>query len=128
MQWQEWILFMLCGVEEISYETNILLKRILTLMSEFKKILCALFGPQYHQCLLNALFYHPYITSELIEKAIHDSCINTTTYLETIVGAGLLNTATNGQSNYYVNLRLVDIIKNLQDELSENKNNVENSL
>ena len=128
MQWQEWVLFMLRGVEEISYETNILLKRILILMSEFEKELCALFWPQYHQCLLDALFYHPYITFELIKNAIHVSCINPTTYLDTIVGAGLLNTATNGHSNYYVNSRLVDTIKNLQNKPSEKKNNEENSL
>ncbi len=114
-QWQEWILFMLRGIEETSRDTIVLIRRILNLMTEYEDELSKLFGKQYHQELLNNLFYHPYTKIEFVQKALNNVTRKTASgYLETIVDAGLFEKVKIGRSNYYINTKLVSILQNPQ--------------
>ena len=114
-QWQDWILFILRGIEETSRDTIVLIRRILDLMTEYDVKLSNLFGKQYHQELLNNLFYHPYTKIEFMQKALNNVTRKTATwYLETIDDAGLFEKLKIGRSNYYINTKLVSILQEPQ--------------
>ncbi len=56
--WEDWILFMLKGIEETASETIVLVKAIKVLMQDYKMQMRALLGRQYSHELLNNLFSH----------------------------------------------------------------------
>lgn len=89
-QWEEWILFMLKGVEQTAGETIRLVKNISSLMQQYKQRLRPLFGKQYKHELLNNLFFHPYTKIEFVERDMMVQRKTATKYLDTMVEEGLL--------------------------------------
>lgn len=111
-EWEKWILFMLRGVEETAEETIRLIKGISQLMAEYKKILRPLFGRQYKHELLNNLFFHPYTKIEFIQQDMQVQRKTATKYLDMIVETGLLEKVKIKHTNYYMNVRLIDLFMN----------------
>lgn len=122
-EWEKWILFMLRGVEETAEETIRLIKGIFQLMAEYKKILRPLFGRQYKHELLNNLFFHPYTKIEFIQQDMQVQRKTATKYLDMIVETGLLEKVKIKHTNYYMNVRLIDLFMN--HELPMANHNVE---
>lgn len=122
-EWEKWILFMLRGVEETAEETIRLIKGISQLMAEYKKILRPLFGRQYKHELLNNLFFHPYTKIEFIQQDMQVQRKTATKYLDMIVETGLLEKVKIKHTNYYMNVRLIDLFMN--HELPMTNHNVE---
>lgn len=58
-EWEDWIVFMLKGIEETATDTIELVKGISLLMAEYKTILRPLFDKAYKHELINNLFFHP---------------------------------------------------------------------
>lgn len=117
-EWEEWILFILKGVEETSIETTALIKAISKMMADYKAVLKPLFGTTYKHELLNNLFFHPYTK---IEFVCHDMGVLRKTgakYLDMIVGAGLLNKIKIGRENYYINVRLFELFLNHSESVN----------
>ena len=112
-EWTEWILFVLKGVERTATETISLVKGISRLMAEYKNILRPLFGKQYKHELLNNLFFHPYTKIEFVERDMMVQRKTASKYLDMIVGTGLLQKVKMGTSNYYVNLKLMELLANV---------------
>ncbi len=110
--WQDWVLFLLKGIEETAQDTITLVKQIQTLMVEYKQVLKPLFGKQYRHELLNHLFCHPYTKIEYTEKALQLQRVTATKYLNKLVDAGLLEKVKKWRSNYYINTRLVEVLMN----------------
>ncbi len=108
-EWENWILFMLKGVEETAIQTIELIKQISKLMAEYKGILKPIFGKQYKHELINNLFYHPYTKIEFLQKDMMVQRKTATKYLDMIVEAGLLDKVKMGRSNYYINAKLMDL-------------------
>lgn len=108
-QWEEWILFILKGIEETSIDTMRLVKSISSLMAKYKTILKPLFGQQYKHELINNLFFHPYTKIEFMEKDMMVQRKTAAKYLDKIVGAGLLEKVKLGRSNYYINKELMSL-------------------
>ncbi len=109
VQWQEWVLFILKGIEETSKNTIILVNGIRTLMSEYKQNLKSLFKNQYNHEMLNTIFSHPYTKVEFLQNSMQISRITATKYLKVMVNANLLEKVKNGRTNYYINTRLCDL-------------------
>ncbi len=107
--WENWILFMLKGIEETAKDTIRLINNISLLMNKFKNILRPAFGQQYKHELLNNLFFHPYTKIEFMEKDMLVQRKTATKYLEKIVSLGLLSKIKMGRSNYYINDELVNL-------------------
>lgn len=124
-EWEQWILFMLKGVEETAIETIRLVKGISFLMGEYKNRLRPLFKRLYKHELLNNLFYHPYTKIEFIEKDMMVQRKTATKYLDMIVNEGLLEKIKIGRTNYYINYRLIDLFMNHQDNESQNVDVIE---
>lgn len=114
-QWEEWILFMLKGVEQTAQDTIDLVKSISILMDKFKRALRPVFGPKYNHELLNGMFYHPYTKIEYVEKNLQVSRQTASRYLRKIVALGLLQKQKKGKENYYVNVQLVDLFMTYND-------------
>ena len=108
--WEEWIVFMLKGVEETAIETIRLVKSISALMAKYKSILKPLFGKQYKHELINHLFFHPYTKIEFMERDMAVQRKTAAKYLDTIVQeTGLLQKQKLGRSNYYINTELIEL-------------------
>ena len=114
-EWEEWILFILKGVEGTAEETIHLIKGISKLMMEYKNVLRPLFGRQYKHELLNNLFFHPYTKIEFIEKDMMVQRKTATKYLDMIVKEGLLQKIKIGRFNYYMNTKLIELFMNQQE-------------
>lgn len=111
-EWEQWILYILRGVEQTSQETIALVQGIASLMADYKQRLKPLFGTKYRHEILNNLFFHPYTKIEFMQKELQSSRMTATKYLDTIVDAGLLEKRKMGRENYYVNMRLMALFVN----------------
>lgn len=114
-QWEEWILFMLKGVEVTSIETTSIIKAMSVMMADYKIVLKPLFGATYKHELLNNLFFHPYTKIDFICSDMNVQRKTGAKYLEMIVGAGLLKKIKKGRENFYINERLFNLFINHSD-------------
>ena len=108
-EWEEWIIFMLKGVELTAKDTISLVKNIGIMMAEYKAIIRPDFGSKYNHELLNGLFYHPYTKIDHIVTNMQVSRQTASKYLERIVTLGLLKKEKMGKENYYINTRLLNL-------------------
>jgi len=107
--WENWLLFMLDAVEQISKETIGLIGKIRKLIFEYKNILRNNYK-FYSQDLLNNLFKHPYTKIEFIERDLGVSRITAAKYLNELAKDGLLRKEKLGTGNYYINERLMNLL------------------
>ena len=111
-QWEDWIVFILKGIEETAIDTISMVKGISSLMTEYKLILKPIFGSTYKHELLNNLFFHPYTKIEFICNDMSVQRKTGAKYLDKIVSTGLLEKIKIGRENFYVNKRLFDLFLN----------------
>jgi Fic family protein len=105
--WEPWLLYMLCGLEETAIETLRLVEGIRTLMAETKRRLREDHPKLYSQDLLNNLFRHPYTRIEFVQQELNVSRPTATKYLDELAERGLLLKHRAGRNNYYINQPLV---------------------
>lgn len=110
--WKRWILFLLRGIEITAKHTISIVGGIRDLMARYKDVLRPAFGKVYRHELINHLFMQPYTKIEHMMRAMNVSRITATKYLERIVGLGLLEKVKLGKSNYYVNIKLAELLVN----------------
>lgn len=109
--WEEWLLFMITGIEKTSRETIDLINDIKKLMQEFKHKLRDNYK-FYSQDLLNNLFKHPYTKIEFVVNDLNVSRITAANYLNKLADDGLLRKSKIGTGNYYINESLFKILTN----------------
>jgi Fic family protein len=107
--WEEWLLFMINGIQVTSRETIELIAQIKALMQEYKIKLRDNYK-FYSQDLLNNLFKHPYTKIEYVVNDLKVSRINAAKYLNKLADDGLMKKARIGTGNYYVNDPLYKIL------------------
>lgn len=108
--WEDWVMFMLKGIDETATETIVLVKQIKILMQDYKVRMRELLGRQYSHELLNNLFNHPYTKIEFIVQDLNVSRLTATKYLNKLVDAGLLDKVKMKNSNYYLNPSLTKLL------------------
>ncbi len=108
-KWEDWILFMIKGVEETSRETIDLIASIKELMHDFKHKLRNNYK-FYSQELLNNLFKHPYTKIEFIVNDLGVSRLTAASYLNKLDEGKMLKKEKIGTSNYYINQELFDLL------------------
>lgn len=109
--WEEWLLYIIKGVEITSKETTELIKEIKRLMLEIKYKLRDNYK-FYSQDLLNNLFKHPYTKIEFLVNDLNISRITAANYLNELSNDGVLKKEKLGNSNYYINIALYELLKN----------------
>lgn len=106
-QWEEWLLYILKGVEETSVETLRLIEGIRFLMANTKQTLRNDYPRIYSQDLLNNLFRHPYTRIDFVQSELKISRPTATKYLDELATGGLLFKHKVGRNVYYINQPLV---------------------
>lgn len=107
--WEDWLLFMIKGIELTSRETIDLILQIRELMMQYKNILRGKYK-FYSQDLLNNLFKHPYTKIEFIQRDLNVSRITAANYLNQLANDKLLTKKKLGTGNYYINDLLFELL------------------
>ena len=109
--WEDWVLFMIKGVEETARETIELIINIKGLMLDYKHRLRDNYK-FYSQDLLNNLFKHPYTKIEFVVNDIGVSRLTAANYLNKLADDKMLRKDKLGTGNYYINEELFDLLTN----------------
>lgn len=108
--WEEWIVWMLKGVEQTSRETIVVVHKIHELMNAYKVKIrdnCSF----YSHDLINILFKHPYTKIENISKELKVHRNTASSYLKKLCELGVLVKNKRGKQNYYINVQLLKILE-----------------
>lgn len=109
--WEEWIVWMLKGVEITSKETVRVVNKIKILMDDYKYEIRNNFNFYSHD-LINILFKHPYTKIDFIERELGIHRNTASSYLNKLHNRGLLEKIKIGKTNYFINVRLLNVLKN----------------
>jgi Fic family protein len=107
--WENWISYMIRGVENTAKETIQLIEDLKVLMADMKNKLRDNYK-FYSQELLNNLFAHPYTKIEFIVRDLGVSRITAANYLNQLAADGVLRKERLGTGNYYVNEKLFALL------------------
>jgi Fic family protein len=111
--WEEWVLFILDGVEETSRQTIVLIEEINRLMLAAKQKMRAELPKIYSQDLLNNLFRHPYTKIEFVVEELQVTRKTAAKYLDELVDIGLLQKHRITKDNFYLNVGLYELLLNV---------------
>jgi len=115
-EWEEWILFILTGVEITAGRTTELIIAIRELMQQYKEKIRSELPKIYSQDLINNLFKHPYTKIEFLQEDLQISRQTASKHLNALVNIGLLSKSKIGKENYYLNGALYDLLSNVSGE------------
>ncbi len=107
--WEDWILFIIKGVEETARETIEQIIKIKELMLDYKHKLRENYK-FYSQDLLNNLFKHPYTKIEFIVNDLGVSRLTAANYLNKLAEDKMLRKEKLGTGNYYINEELFNLL------------------
>lgn len=107
--WEDWIIFMVKGVEQTAKETIELIIKIKDLMLDYKHRLRDNYK-FYSQDLLNNLFKHPYTKIEFVVIDLGVSRLTAANYLNKLADDKMLRKKKLGTGNYYINEELFDLL------------------
>ncbi|MCJ1807790.1 Fic family protein [Flavobacterium covae] len=112
-KWEEWIIWMLKGVEVTANDTIVVVNNIKLLMDEYKQKIRANHKFYSHD-LINTIFKHPYTKIEFIEKELGVHRNTAASYLNALADDEnqFLKKVKIGKSNYFINDRLLQVLKN----------------
>ena len=122
---ENWILYLLKGIEYTSKETIQMINKISEEMLKMKRELKnnELTSKIYSKELLEALFYEFVTKSSYIKEKLDISERTALRYLDTLVKEGFLTSEKIGRERFYKNDRLFNIIKNFGDDKTFHENN-----
>lgn len=110
--WEEWIIFILKGIEEISKETLDLTKlinnEVLLMRDEIKENLPKIYSKE----LIEILFKEFYTKTIFVEKGLNVTRKTAVNYLKKLEEKGFLISEKIGKERIYQNKRLFDLVKN----------------
>ena len=117
-QWEEYILYMLKGVEETSKQTIEIIRGIRTLMQKQKELIKLKLPTIYRQELINNIFMHPYTR---IDALSHDLSVQKKTasqYLSKLEAIGILEKQVIKKRNIYINVELMKLLSGVSKSSS----------
>jgi len=112
--WEEWILFMLDGIEQTANQTLTLIRQIDELMQQTAEEIQTFSTKLYSKDLLEALFVHPYTKIEFIEQRLNITRQTASKHLKQLEELGILHSTKLGNSKYFINHRFYELLSNPQ--------------
>jgi len=109
-EWEEWLLFMLNGIEITAKEGINSIKTLKLLMQEQKIHIRNALPKMYSQDLLNSLFRYPYTKIEYVQQDLSVSRNTAIRYLDNLVKVDILIKHKLGRENYYENRKLFRLL------------------
>lgn len=109
--WEEWILFILVGVEETSEETLLMVKNIYNEFTKYADDLKNALPRIYSKELVELLFFEFYTKITYLEEGLGVSRRTASTYLNELEKNGFLSSDKVGKERIFVNQRLMEVVK-----------------
>ena len=114
--WENWILFVLEGIEQTSRHTINIIQGIKKLMLSQKNKIRDELPKIYSQDLLNNIFEHPYTKIDYMMESLGVSRNTAVKYLDELARIGILSKEKLWKDNYYVNKELYDFLANVTEK------------
>ncbi len=115
--WEDWIVYMLKGVEETSLNTIEIIKNIRELMQKTKNKLQSDLPNVYSRDLVDILFLHPYTKIDFLTERMNISRQTASKYLSEICRVSLLTKKKIWKSNFYINTTLYKLLVGRSSEI-----------
>lgn len=112
---EEWIIYILVGIEEMAEETMLLIKKINNEMELMKEELKQKLPKIYSKELLELLFFEFYTKVPYLQEKLGVSDKTAMTYLSKLEEKGFLVSEKVGRERIYKNERMFNIIKKAED-------------
>jgi len=113
--WEDWILFMLDGVEQTSKETIYMINAINELMQQTAIEIQKKLPKIYSKDLVEILFIHPYTKIEFLTDLMSLHRDTASKYLKELEKIGILSSIKIGRSKFYINVELYQLLKNAEN-------------
>lgn len=110
--WEEWVLYMLDGVEQTAMHSVKLIESITKLMKETKYTLREQLPKIYSKDLLELLFRHPYTKINFLVDELGITRKTAATHLRAIEEIDVVDSMKIGREVYFVNKRLFQLLQN----------------
>ncbi len=107
---EDWILYILKGIEVTSIETIKLIENIQNEIKNYKEEFKTKLPKIYSKELLESLFYEVYTKIAYIEKACGVTRLTASSYLNQLEEFGLLESEKIGREKIYKNIRLINLL------------------
>jgi Fic family protein len=111
--WEEWVLYILEGVEQTSMQTIKIIEGIKELMKVHKQRIRTELPKIYSQDLLNNLFKHPYTKIDFVIEEAGVSRKTAAKYLNQLDELGIVSKQKIWKDNYYVNTDLYTLLNSV---------------
>lgn len=108
--YEDWILYILKGIEETAKNTIELIKSIQNEMNSYKEEFMTKLPKVYSDELLDSLFYEVYTRINYIEEKCGVTRQTAASYLNQLVEVGLLEYEKVGRESIYKNIRLLNLL------------------
>jgi len=109
--WEEWVLYMLDGIEQTSYETIELIENINLLMQQTQRVVKEQLPKIYSKDLVEILFMHPYTKMEFLVNGLGISRQTASKYLKDLENIGILESLQIKNSKFFINTQLFAMLK-----------------
>ncbi|MFT5835761.1 MAG: Fic family protein [Sulfurimonas sp.] len=108
---EEWVLYMLDGVEQTSLETIALTEDIYSLMQKTTDEVKEKLPKIYSKDLIEALFMHPYTKIDFLIDNLNLHRDTASKYLRELENIGILKSIKIGRSKFFININLFNMLK-----------------
>ena len=109
--WEDWILYMLKGIEQTALSTIEQINKINHLFSETQKLVQEKLPRIYSKDLIEQLFIHPYCKIEFLVNNLSLNRKTSGNYLKSLEDLGILVSENKGKEVIYINLMLYKLLK-----------------
>jgi len=109
--WDEWVLYMLDGIEQTSKETVLLINDISTLMQNTKQNIHKNLPKIYSKDLIEILFSHPYTKIDFLVDGLGLTRQTASKHLKELEFLGILESLQIKNSKFYINVELLARLK-----------------
>lgn len=113
--WEEWVLYILDGVEQTSLQTTKIIEGIKKLMQGHKDRMRNEHPKIYSQDLLNNLFRHPYTKIDFVMVETGVSRKTAAKYLGELDRIGIVSKQKIWKDNYYINTDLYNLLRSVSN-------------
>ena len=109
--WEEWVLYMLEGIEQTALQSIKLIEKITLLMKESKHTMREELPKIYSKDLLELLFKHPYTKIAFLVGELGITRKTATSHLRAIEKTGMLKSMKIGREIYFINIKLFNLLQ-----------------
>ena len=109
--WEEWVIYMLEGIESTSKNSILLIDEIKKIIQETKIAMRDNLPKIYSKDLLELLFVHPYTKIAFLVEELGITRKTASSYLKALEKVGILESIKMGREIYFVNSELFKLLQ-----------------